>query len=92
MVYRFFDIKLPRDANQQIEKGKKINDYQNIKLGDLAFFEKNNRITHVGICLNKASIIHASGKVRIDKLTKKGILNKEIQSHTHLLSTIKRIF
>ena len=91
MVYRFFDIQLPRDANQQIEKGKKINNYQNIKLGDLAFFAKNNKITHVGICLNKDSIIHASGRVRIDRLTKTGILNEEIQSHTHLLHTIKRI-
>ena len=92
MVYRFFDIQLPRDANQQIEKGKKINNYQNIKLGDLAFFAKNNKITHVGICLNKDNIIHASGRVRIDRLTKTGIMNEEIQSHTHLLHTIKRIF
>ena len=25
---------------RRLEKGKKINNYQNIKLGDLAFFEK----------------------------------------------------
>jgi len=91
IVYRFFDIKLPRDAYQQAKKGKKINSLNNISLGDLAFFGKNTTISHVGIVLDKSKIIHASGKVRIDYLDKQGIFNIESKSYTHQLKFIKRI-
>ena len=92
MVYRCFNKQLPRDAYQQAEKGRKISQIQNIKLGDLAFFGDKKSITHVGIILAKNKIIHASGKVRIDTLDQKGIFNIELQSYTHQLKIIKRVF
>ena len=41
-----------------------------MKAGDLAFFtNKKKHITHVGIILDRDLIIHASGFVKIEKLT-----------------------
>jgi len=91
MVYRFFNIQLPRDAYQQEKNGKNISKINDIKLGDLAFFNKKQSITHVGIILEKNKIIHASGKVRIDLIDKNGIFNTESQAYTHKLYSIKRV-
>ncbi len=92
MVYRLQGIRIPRDAYQQAEIGKTVNKLEESCLGDLAFFENNNnQITHVGIILNKNKIIHASGKVRIDKIDKKGIFNIDTNKYTHKLKLIKQI-
>jgi cell wall-associated NlpC family hydrolase len=88
IIYRLFNIHLPRDAHQQAKVGSIT---KNIKLGDIAFFEKESKINHVGIILNNNQIIHASGKVRIDSIDSKGIFNKELNLYTHHLKYIKKI-
>ena len=45
---------------------------------------------HVGIIMDNNQIIHASGKVRIDKLDEKGIFNVNKQKYTHKLKSIKK--
>jgi len=92
IVYRCFNINLPRDAYQQVEKGTPVLNLKDSQIGDLAFFGKSKKITHVGIILDKNKIIHASGKVRIDSLDKKGIFNIDSKSYSHQLQTIKRVF
>lgn len=82
--------KFPRDASQQAMEGDSI-DFGDHQANDLVYFAKNERITHVGILLNKDQIIHASGRVRIDALTEQGIFNAEIQKITHVLHSIKRV-
>jgi gamma-D-glutamyl-L-lysine dipeptidyl-peptidase len=90
-VYRFFDKHLPRDAYQQAELGEVVGFLQEAVCGDLAFFDNaEGRITHVGIMLNAENIIHASGKVRIDKIDNMGIVNAETGERTHQLRIIKR--
>lgn len=89
MVYRFFNIKLPRDSKQQSQLGKKLNNNLDAQLGDLAFFGNKKSINHVGIILKRNKIIHASGKVRIDLLDTKGILNTETNTYSHQLRFIK---
>jgi hypothetical protein len=37
-------------------------------------------------------IIHASGKVRIDRIDHLGIFNAETNKHTHKLRVIKKLF
>lgn len=91
MVYRLQGIKLPRDSYQQAEIGKTVKLIKESKLGDLAFFKKENKINHVGIIMKNNHIIHASGKVRIDTLDEKGIINSESKKYTHRLSLIKRL-
>lgn len=88
-VYRYIDINLPRDASMQAELGRNIL-LSETKCGDLAFFKNNkNKITHVGIILNKNKIIHAFGKVRIDLIDHQGIFNRELSKYTHKLAFIK---
>ncbi|MBA2250648.1 MAG: C40 family peptidase [Chitinophagaceae bacterium] len=92
-VYKFLNIPLKRDAHQQAEQGVTVNSLQDAKCGDLAFFDnQEGRITHVGILLEDKKIIHASVKVRIDKIDEDGITNIETGEQTHKLKMIKRFF
>ncbi len=92
IIFRLQGIKMPRDAYQQIEIGETINSINNIEKGDLAFFEnKDGKIVHVGIIMDNNQIIHASGKVRIDKIDEKGIFNTKKSKYTHKLHSFKKI-
>jgi len=92
MVYRLQGVNLPRDAYQQAEIGTTLSFVEESEPGDLAFFDNNEgKITHVGIILEDNHIIHASGKVRIDRIDQQGIFNTEIGTHTHKLRLIKSI-
>jgi hypothetical protein len=91
-VYRLHGIYLKRDAYLQAEQGFTVDFLQNAKLGDLAFFDnEEGRITHVGIMLNNEQIIHASGRVKIDKIDTQGIYSEEQKKYTHKLRIIKRM-
>jgi len=92
LVYKLCGIKLKRDAWQQAEQGTTINSLDEAMPGDLAFFNNNDgKITHVGILLPQHKIIHASGKVRVDKIDPQGIFNEEKNNYTHNLRLIKRM-
>jgi hypothetical protein len=41
--------------------------------------------------INQELIIHASGKVRIDKIDHYGIFSPELKTHSHHLRVIKRL-
>jgi hypothetical protein len=66
-VYKTFGINLPRDSGQQVKLGKDIN-LVDAQVGDLAFFHDNGKIVHVGMIIEGNKIIHASKKVKINKL------------------------
>lgn len=92
VVFKVTGKKLPRDANQQVNLGNTVNFISDTKPGDLAFFDDDEgNIIHVGIILNNNEIIHAYGKVRIDKLDQQGIYNLDLKKYTHELRVIKRI-
>ncbi len=90
LVFSLCGIYLPRDAYQQVKMGQSVN-IDNIYPADLVFFENNNKINHVGIALENHQIIHASGKVRVDNLSKEGILLASNKQLTHRLHSVKRI-
>ncbi len=91
-VFKQFGVILKRDAYQQAEQGQTLAFLSEAKLGDLAFFDnEDGRITHVGILLDNETIIHASGKVRIDKIDNFGIINSESKKYSHKLRFIKHI-
>ena len=93
IIYKIYDIKIPRDTYQQAELGEALTFIEEAKPGDLAFFEnKEGRIHHVGIILAEQKIIHAHGKVRIDSLDSTGIFNKDQNKHTHKLRFIRSYF
>ena len=92
MVYKLNGYKLLRDASQQSSQGEVLSFIEESEPGDLAFFDnEEGKIIHVGIMLENNYIIHASGKVRIDRLDHLGIYNAETNRHTHRLRVIKKI-
>lgn len=92
-VFRFFNIRLLRDASQQATQGESLGFLQEAKCGDLAFFDNaEGKITHVGLLLNDKEILHSSVKVRVDEIDNHGIINRETRERTHKLRLIKRYF
>lgn len=92
MVYKLNGYKIHRDASQQALDGEPLSFIEESEAGDLAFFDnEEGKIIHVGIIMENNYIIHASGKVRIDRLDHLGIYNPELNKHTHNLRVIKKI-
>lgn len=75
VVFKANAIDLPRDTKQQIKCGTGVS-ISEIQSGDLVFFKKpeGENVSHVGLMISDTDIIHASGRVRIDKLSKEGIV------------------
>lgn len=92
MVYKLNGYHLLRDASQQATQGEALSFIEESEPGDLAFFDNDEgSIIHVGIIMDDNYIIHASGKVRIDRIDHLGIFNTETNKHTHKLRVIKKI-
>lgn len=74
MVYLLHGINLPRDASQQVNCGKMIDEKKDLnqcRLGDLLFFgseatseNKRERVVHVGLYIGNKRFIHASDYVK----------------------------
>lgn len=66
-IYGDVGINLPRVSRDQAEEGKLIS-FENLKKGDLLFFETNRKrpgvVTHVGIYLGNNNFIHASSSAK----------------------------
>ncbi len=81
-----------RDASQQATQGEALSFIEESEPGDLAFFDNaEGAIVHVGIIMKDNYIIHAHGKVRVDRIDHTGIYNAEKREHTHKLRVIKKI-
>ncbi|CAM3622476.1 C40 family peptidase [Flavobacterium saliperosum] len=92
MVYKLNGYSILRDASQQATQGEALSFIEESEPGDLAFFDNDEgRITHVGMIMEDNYIIHAHGKVRIDRLDHLGIYNIDTGRHTHKLRVIKKI-
>ena len=92
MVYKLNGHKLKREASQQATQGEALSFIEESEPGDLAFFDNTDgEIIHVGIIMKDNYIIHAHGKVRIDRLDHSGIYNADKKEHTHKLRVIKKI-
>lgn len=92
MVYKLNGYRLPRNAAEQAKQGESLSFIEESEPGDLAFFDdKDGVITHVGLMMNDNYIIHADGKVRLDRIDHSGIYNADLRKHTHKLRVIKKI-
>jgi len=92
MVYRINGYAIPRDASQQVNLGETLSFIDESEAGDLAFFDDHEgNIVHVGLLLENHYILHAHGKVRIDRIDQTGIYNFDTQQHSHKLRIIKKI-
>jgi gamma-D-glutamyl-L-lysine dipeptidyl-peptidase len=92
MVYKLNGYRLLRDASQQATQGDALSFIEESEPGDLAFFDNDEgNIVHVGIMMENNYIIHASGKVRVDRIDHLGIYNVDTGRHTHKLRVIKKL-
>lgn len=91
VMFRIMGIDLPRDAWQQAKKGVPVKKFSEARPGDLLFFDNTEDIVHVGILLGEEQMIHASGMVRIDTVTRKGMIN-EAGKNVYGLSCIRRFW
>lgn len=92
VIYKMVGIKLNRDASQQAEQGVTLSFVEEAEVGDLAFFDNaEGDIIHVGIIIAPNRIIHASGKVRVDKIDHQGIYNVDTNRYSHKLRLLKRV-
>ncbi len=92
LIYKIGGYSLLRDASQQAKQGQVLSFIEESEPGDLAFFDNNEgEIIHVGIILQNNYIIHAHGKVRIDRIDHSGIFNIDTNRYTHKLRVIKKI-
>jgi len=92
MVYKLNGYRLLRDASQQATQGEALSFIEESEPGDLAFFDNaDGDIIHVGIIMKDNYIIHAHGKVRVDRLDHSGIYNVDRKLHTHKLRVIKKV-
>ncbi|MDR1808865.1 MAG: C40 family peptidase [Prevotella sp.] len=89
LVFSLCGIFLPRDASQQARTGVPVI-YEDACAGDLLFFEKNGKIVHVGIYMGDRQILHTSGKVKMSKVDKQGILSDDESVYTHFLAGVRR--
>ncbi len=100
-VLSLFGKALLRNASQQAEQGRPIETLENAQAGDLAFFCKpdseSKSVTHVGILIDSARIIHCSGRVKVEKIDPQGIFSVEQADaahpqgqYTHTLLNIRR--
>lgn len=93
IIYKLHGISIARKVEEQSQQGTLISFLEESVPGDLAFFDdEEGNIIHVGILMGDNRIIHAYGKVRIDRLDHIGIFNTEIRNYTHKLRLMKRIF
>jgi len=91
MVFKFQNIRLKRDTQQQAEQGTSVSSISKAQKGDLLFFKnKEQKICHAGIYLGENKIVHASGKVRIDKVDDTGIFRASEKKYSHSIHSIKR--
>lgn len=92
LLSRLSGNEIPRDASEQSAIGETLSFLNEARTGDLAFFDDTEgMIHHVGMIIDDGKILHASGRVRIDRLDHQGIYNEEMGSYTHKLRVIKRL-
>jgi cell wall-associated NlpC family hydrolase len=90
VIFKMTGIDLPRDAWQQAQEGYAVKKFSDIKAGDLVFFDNREDIVHTGIYLGEGKMIHAAGKVRIDEINKKGLVNNDVKLSGNRLKAIRR--
>ncbi|MBK7481220.1 MAG: C40 family peptidase [Flavobacteriales bacterium] len=97
MIFILMGIYLPRDASEQAAEGDPVELLDLCEPGDLVFFDNDEgAIVHVGIVLTRNDdgdlrVVHASGRVRIDKLDQEGIFNSDTKTYSHRLRMVRRV-
>lgn len=102
VVMSLMGVSLLRNASEQAKQGKAV-EWEQAEACDLVFFDHptedgkgDGRVSHVGILLTKDAVIHCSGRVKVEKIDREGIISSEnntlykVGDHTHHLCAIRR--
>lgn len=91
-LLRHQGIAISRDCITQVDEGTGVPSRHEAQPGDLAFFDgTRDGGRHVGFVLDGGLVLHASGFVRIDELTDRGIVVRETGHLSHHLRTLRRV-
>ena len=95
IIMSIFGRKILRNAREQATQGTEVGFLQEAQAGDLVFFGHNKpdqpaKVTHVGILLSPDTMIHCSGRVKVEHVDSNGIISGETGRYTHDLLTIRR--
>ncbi|MBQ7192302.1 MAG: C40 family peptidase [Paludibacteraceae bacterium] len=103
VLFSLFDISLPRNTSAQALEGEEVLSLEQAQAGDLVFFNHEDidsskkRISHVGVLIDKQTVVHCSGRVKVEKIDDKGIFSAERADanhpkgiYTHHLALIRR--
>lgn len=97
VLLNIFGKSLLRNAREQVTQGTEVPSLSEAQFGDLVFFnhESQNpeatKITHVGVLISPDTVVHCSGRVKIEPIDEQGIFSFERGKHyTHDLKAIKR--
>jgi gamma-D-glutamyl-L-lysine dipeptidyl-peptidase len=92
VLFKLIGVHLLRDTSEQINQGELVERLDAARKGDLFFginLDSNER--HVGVILDGLTVVHASGKVRKDKLTEDGLYNFGLGRLTYRTEMIRRV-
>ena len=85
-------VSISRDCITQLDEGTRVPSLHGSKPGDLAFFDgTRDGGRHVGFVMGEGQVLHASGFVRVDDLTGRGIVVRETGQLSHHLRALRRV-
>lgn len=96
LIFSMMGKSLLRNASEQAKQGTAV-PFAEAQACDLAFFDHGDgRVTHVGVLLGNGTIMHCSGRVKVEKITEEGIVSSEnnalykVGELTHQLHSVRR--
>lgn len=91
MAYRLAGVCVPRQLASLAAGGQTLSFLEEALPGDVVLFgDESGAVTHAGLLWEAGRVIHASGRVRVDKIDHHGIFNETTKRYTHALKLIKR--
>lgn len=97
ILFSMMGVQLKRNASEQAQQGELVASLADAKACDLAFFDHGDgKVTHVGILLGNGTIMHCSGRVKVEKITEEGIISSEnnalykVGDVSHQLHSVRR--
>lgn len=90
-VLQFCGFPLPRKLLQQMQYGQPVHLISAAKAGDVAFFENENGVNHVGILLKPNLVAHCHSKVQLHPMDSHGLFDKQQNQYIYKLKMIRRM-
>ncbi|NNF21655.1 MAG: hypothetical protein HKN67_06920 [Saprospiraceae bacterium] len=93
VAFKLIGLNVPRFPFQIAKYGEDVGFLKEAMPGDIALFGPDaHTINHIGLVLEDEKILHANGRVKIDRLDHQGIYDLELKKYTFKLRSIRRLF